>query len=107
MQTSFFYELSEEDYKKVDVLLSAIRQDGKKILIIMNSIKKVICENNRGFYKKVNDEYIYNNSAEFEIGCYLEYLFIKYKVLFEYIQKILEICIPYKLKKKIKKNLKK
>jgi len=39
MQTSFFYKLLEEDYKKVDVLLRAIRQDGKKILIIMNSIR--------------------------------------------------------------------
>ena len=107
MQTSFFYKLSEKDYEKVDVLLRAIRQDGKKILIIMNSIKKVICENNKGIYKKVNDEYIYNNSAEFEIGCYLEYLFIKYKVLFEYIQKILEICIPYKLKKEDKKEFEK
>lgn len=95
-QMSFFNGLSEDDYKKLDYKLKAIRQDFAKILIIMNSIDRTYSA-----YQK--DEYVssyfsvMNDQATAELGCLIEYLFAKYRVILEYIQQILEICIPPKL----------
>ena len=38
IKMSFFKNLSEEDYKRIDYNLKAIRQDYAKMLVIMNSI---------------------------------------------------------------------
>lgn len=92
-QASFFDGLSEDDYKKLDYKLKAIRQDFAKILVIMNSIDRIYSA-----YQK--DEYnfsyfsIVNTQATDELGCLIEYLFAKYRVILEYVQQILEICIP-------------
>lgn len=94
-QMSFFNGVSEDDYKKLDYKLKAIRQDFAKILVIMNSIDKTYSD-----YKK--NEYISsyfsvtNDQATAELGCFIEYLFAKYRVILEYIQQIMEICIPPK-----------
>lgn len=93
IQTSFFDGVSEEEYKKLDYKLKAIRQDFAKILVIMNSIDKTYLA-----YQK--NEYIptylsnMNDQATSELGCFIEYLFAKYRVILDYIQQILEICIP-------------
>lgn len=93
IQMSNFEGLSEEDYKRIDYKLKAIRQDYAKILVIMNSIDRTYLA-----YQK--NEYIptyfssMNNQATDELGCFIEYLFAKYRVILEYIQQILEICIP-------------
>lgn len=95
VQMSFFSGLSDEDYTKLDYKLKAIRQDFSKILVVMNSIERTYTA-----YQK--DEYIpsyvsiMNNQATSEIGCFIEYLFAKYRVILEYIQQVLEICIPPK-----------
>lgn len=96
LQSSFFEGVSEEDYKKIDYKLKAIRQDFAKILVIMNAIDKTY-----SLYQK--DKYvpsyisIMNDQATNEIGCFIEYLYAKYRVILEYIQQILEICIPPRL----------
>ena len=59
IKMSFFKNLSEEDYKRIDYNLKAIRQDYAKMLVIMNSIDRTYAA-----YKK--DEYIptyYSNYA--------------------------------------------
>ena len=95
IKMSFFKNLSEEYYKRIDYNLKAIRQDYAKMLVIMNSIDRTYAA-----YKK--DEYIptyYSNlgdQATAELGCYIEYLFAKYRVILDYIQQIMEICIPPK-----------
>lgn len=101
MQMSFFEGLSDEDYERMDYKLKAIRQDFAKILVIMNSI-------DRTYLAYQNDEYIptyisvMGNQATDELGCFIEYLFAKYRVILEYIQQILEICIPPRLNEKEK-----
>jgi len=96
LQSSFFEGVSEEDYMKIDYKLKAIRQDFAKILVIMNAIDRTY-----SLYQK--DKYvpsyisIMNNQATNEIGCFIEYLYAKYRVILEYIQQILEICIPPRL----------
>lgn len=88
----FFEGVSEENHKILDYKLKAIRQDFAKILIMMNTINKTYSA-----YQK--NEYIpsyisiANEQATSELGCFIEYLFAKYRVILEYIQQILEICI--------------
>ena len=103
MQMSFISGLCTEDvdYNKLDYKLKAIRQDFAKILVIMNSIDKTYSA-----YQK--DEYIpsyfsiMKDQATAELGCFIEYLFAKYRVILEYVQQILEICIPPKLSSTIR-----
>lgn len=93
LNSSFFEGVSEENYKKIDYKLKAIRQDSAKILVIMNAIDRTYSA-----YQK--DEYvpsyisIMGDEATTELGCFIEYLFAKYRVILEYIQQLLEICIP-------------
>lgn len=73
-------EGNEKFYNCIDYNLKAIRQDFRKILTIMFSI------NNR--YKEFKEKR--NTFFQNEIGCLIEYLFIKYRVILEYIHKILK-----------------
>lgn len=96
MQLSFLNGLSEDDYMRLDYKLKAIRQDFSKILVVMNTIDKTYLayqknEYNQSYYSIMNDQ------ATSELGCFIEYLFAKYRVILEYIQQVLEICIPPKL----------
>jgi len=90
---SDFKGVSENDCRNAEYKLKAIRQDFAKILVIMNSIDRTYL-----LYQK--DEYIPTyvsgmlDQATSEIGCFIEYLFAKYRVILEYIQQVLEICIP-------------
>ncbi|MCV9948551.1 hypothetical protein [Paenibacillus sp. BT-177] len=92
-QMSFINGLDEVNYKILDYKLKAIRQDFSKILVIMNSIDKTYSA-----YQKHEYDFSYysimNDQATSELGCFIEYLFAKYRVILEYIQQILEICIP-------------
>lgn len=92
-QMSFMKGLSEEDYKRLDYKLKAIRQDFAKILVIMNSIDKTYSEYQKNEYRPSYLS-IMRDEATSELGCFIEYLFAKYRVILEYIQQILEICIP-------------
>lgn len=49
IKMSFFKNLSEEDYKRIDYNLKAIRQDYAKMLVIMNSIDRTYAA-----YKKMS-----------------------------------------------------
>lgn len=40
---------------------------------------------------------VIDTQATNELGCFIEYLFAKYRVILEYIEQILEICIPPRL----------
>lgn len=96
MQMSFLNGLSEDDYVRLNYKLKAIRQDFSKILVVMNTIDNTYLayqknEYNQSYYSIINDQ------ATSELGCFIEYLFAKYRVILEYIQQILEICIPPKL----------
>lgn len=93
IQMSYFKGLSEEDYKRVDYKLKAIRQDYAKMLVIMNSIDRTYLAYQKNEYIPTYLS-IMNNQATAELGCFIEYLFAKYRVILEYIQQILEICIP-------------
>lgn len=95
LQNCFWDNVPEEDCIKLDYKLKAIRQDFAKILVIMNCIDAT-------YMKYQKDEFVstYNtigeNQATEELGCFIEYLFAKYRVVLEYIQQIMEICIPPK-----------
>lgn len=96
LQCSFFEGVSDENYAKINYKLKAIRQDFRKILVIMNCI-------DRTYSAYQLNEYIpsyasvMNSQATNELGCFIEYLFAKYRVILEYIEQILEICIPPRL----------
>lgn len=96
LQSSFFDGVADENYAKIDYKLKAIRQDFTKILVIMNCI-------NRTYSAYQSNEYtpsytsVMDNQATNELGCFIEYLFAKYRVILEYIEQILEICIPPRL----------
>lgn len=96
LQNSFWDGVSEEDYTKMDYKLKAIRQDFAKILVIMNSIDKTYLEYQRSEFTPSYFS-VMNNQATDELGCFIEYLFAKYRVVLEYIQQIMEICIPPRL----------
>ena len=96
LQNTFWDGVSEEDYIKMDYKLKAIRQDFAKILVIMNSINKAYSKYQQNeftpsYFSAMNDQ------ATEELGCFIEYLFAKYRVIFDYIQQIMEICIPPRL----------
>lgn len=93
LQNSFWDGVSEEDYAKIDYKLKAIRQDFAKILVIMNSIDRTYSKYKQNDY--ISSYFaIMNNQATDELGCFIEYLFAKYRVILEYVQQIMEICIP-------------
>lgn len=103
LQNSFFKGVPDKDYAKIDYKLKAIRQDFAKILVIMNCI-------DRTYSAYQSNEYVpsytslMNNQATNELGCFIEYLFAKYRVILEYIEQILEICIPPRLNDTQKKE---
>jgi hypothetical protein len=74
-------EGNEEFCKCIDYNLKAIRQDFRKILTIMSLI-------NERYEEFIREEY--KLSFQNDIGCLIEYLFIKYRVILEYIYKILK-----------------
>lgn len=96
LQNSFWEGVSEEDYTKMDYKLKAIRQDFAKILVIMNSIDTTYLKYQRNEFAPSYFSAMGNQATD-ELGCFIEYLFAKYRVVLEYIQQIMEICIPPRL----------
>lgn len=96
LQNSIWNGLSEEGYTKMYYKLKAIRQDFAKILVIMNSIDTTYSKYQRNEFTPSYFS-VMSNQATDELGCFIEYLFAKYRVLLEYIQQIMEICIPPRL----------
>lgn len=90
--------LSDENHQKINCKLRAIRQDFTKILVMMNRIEKVYLEYQEDIYV-ANYTNIQKSEAEDELGCIIEYLFAKYRVIIEYVYQILEICIPPRFNK--------
>ena len=92
LQNAFFCDLDSDSYKRVDDLFKATRQDFSKILTIMNCI-----ESTYSMYKEDSFKSTYYEIGEpalEEIACHIEYMFTKYRVILEYMEEILEICIP-------------
>ena len=86
LNVSCFDGTSDNDYKRLDNKLKAIRQDYTKILIMMNCIERTYLS-----YK--SDQYIpsyvtLHDQATAELGCFIEYLFSKYRVILEYVYQI-------------------
>ena len=96
LQSSFFDEVADENYAKIDYKLKAIRQDFTKILVIMNCIDRTYSAYQSNEYTPSYTS-VMDNQATNELGCFIEYLFAKYRVILEYIEQILEICIPPRL----------
>ncbi len=96
LQHSFFEGVSDENYAKIDYKLKAIRQDFTKILVIMNCIDRTYSAYQLNEYIPSYTS-VMNSQATNELGCFIEYLFAKYRVILEYIEQILEICIPPRL----------
>lgn len=93
LQSSFFDGVADENYAKIDYKLKAIRQDFTKILVIMNCIDRTYSAYQSNEYTPSYTS-VMDNQATNELGCFIEYLFAKYRVILEYIEQILEICIP-------------
>lgn len=114
MQLSFFPELERisddkekrRQYDRLMYTLKAIRQDYAKILVMMNSIHKTYTEYQTGKYKKFYYE-LGSDPATDELGCYIEYLFAKYRVILQYIRDILHLFIPLKMNENEKTEYKK
>lgn len=96
LQYSFFEEVSDEDYFKINYRLVTIRQDFTKILAIMNCIDRTYSAYQLNEYTPSYIS-IVDKQATNELGCFIEYLFAKYRVILEYIEQILKICIPPRL----------
>lgn len=96
LQNSFWDGVSEDAYTKMDYILKAIRQDFAKIVVIMNSIDTTYTKYQQNEFTPSYFS-VKSNQATDELGCFIEYLFAKYRVILEYIQQILEICIPPRL----------
>lgn len=87
-----FCNLDNESYKRIDDLFKATRQDFSKILTIMNCI-----EDTHTMYREdrfIRSYYKMGEPALEEIACHIEYLFTKFRVILEYMEEILDICIP-------------
>lgn len=95
LQNCFWENVPEEDYIRLDYKLKAIRQDFVKILVIMNCIDATYLKYQKNEFASTYYS-IGENQATEELGCFIEYLFAKYRVVLEYIQQIMEICIPPK-----------
>lgn len=92
LQNAFFCNLNDEEYKRVDYLLKATRQDFNKILTIMNCIENTYSMYRDNTFKR---EYLIVGDIPLEeMACHIEYLFTKFRVILEYMEEILEICIP-------------
>jgi hypothetical protein len=93
IENSYFKNVSEEDMIQVHYKLKAIRQDYAKILVILNVINRIY-----SLYQK--EKYVPSyfsprqDQATSELGCFIEYLYAKYRVMLEYIYQILVIIIP-------------
>ena len=96
LQSYFFVGVADENYAKIDYKLKAIRQDFTKILVIMNCIDRTYSAYQSNEYTPSYTS-VMDNQATNELGCFIEYLFAKYRVILEYIEQILEICIPPRL----------
>lgn len=93
LQSVFFCELNEEEYKQVDYYFKAVRQDFGKILTIMNCIDDTFTMYKEDRFSRPYHELI-GGVAQEEMACHIEYLFIKARVILEYMEEILAICIP-------------
>lgn len=93
LQFLTFKGLSDEDHDKLRYKFKAIRQDYAKILTVMNSVKMTYLLYSENQYKSLYVSAM-NDQATSELGGMIEYMFVRYRVMLEYIQQILEICIP-------------
>lgn len=92
LESSFFCGLNEEEYKRTDYLFKATRQDFSKILTIMNCIEDTYTMYREDRFSRSYFEI--GIPALEEIACHIEYLFTKFRVILEYMEEILSICIP-------------
>lgn len=90
---SDFSRITEDERTTVLNKLKRVRQDFTKILVTMNSI-------DRAYKWYQTDKYpctyysLMGDQARDDLGCQIEFLFAKYRVILEYIQSILETLLP-------------
>lgn len=87
-----FCDLDNDSYERIDDLFKATRQDFSKILTIMNCIEDTYTMYRENRFTRSYFEI--GNPALEEIACHIEYLFTKFRVILEYMEEILDICIP-------------
>lgn len=106
MQLATIDGFSEQNYKKLDNYLKAMRQDFAKLLVVMNMVDQIYSGYKNGTsipkYLTIGAE-----SDTQELGCLIEYMFVKYRVILEYVHSILELCIPRALEGEELENYKK
>ena len=87
IKMSFFKNLSEEDINDYIRTKESLDKAGAYGI---QGYGALLVEEIQGDYSNLGDQ------ATAELGCYIEYLFAKYRVILDYIQQIMEICIPPK-----------
>lgn len=92
LSTTTWTGVTKEEYIKLDYKLKAIRQDYAKILTIMHSIYRTYRQFQNNEYRSSYYDVAEIQATE-ELGCFIEYLFAKYRVILEYIQQVMEICV--------------
>lgn len=98
-----FTGVTDTQYKKLDLYLKSIRQDFTKIMATVSSIDKVYSSYQEGTYE-VSYYHSIGTQATIELGCMIEYLFVKYRVLMEYLKIVLEICIKPRMTREEKQT---
>lgn len=94
------FGIEESEYRELMYKLKALRQDFVKIITTLELIEEKFDK----FSKKNN---LTDKKESNEICCLMEYLFIKYRVMIEYVFKVLEICLFPKLSIEKKKEYEK
>lgn len=100
----FNYFKDNEEYSTLYSIFKALEQDYAKILITLNNIEKIYSEYQRNEYKNNYVDWFNFDSPNSQLGCLIEYLFVKYRVIFEYIQEILDLTLPKKFNENEKKQ---
>lgn len=100
MQLCNKFSLSNMQIYDMNNYLKAIRQDMEKIFLSVQNIDSIY-----SLYKNQEKKNLSENERE-TIAIYIEYIITKYRVIIEYMLKILDMIVKYS-DKKVKKNRKK
>lgn len=86
----------EKTYKELAEWQKGIRQDYMKILVAMNAVEKIQQQRRENTFEPT-----YNTSADLqatnEIGCWIDYIFTRYRSILDYIYQVVFLCVPPQL----------
>lgn len=97
MQLCNKFSLSNEQLYHMDSYLKAIRQDMRKIFLSVWNIDSIY-----SLYKNQEKKNLLDDERE-TIAIYIEYAITKYRVIIEYVLKVLDMIVKYS-GEKVKKN---